>query len=160
VAYRTVYRASIGVSLFQIVGALIMVPFGVLIAAGLVVGGLDLAERLREEVARDPWSLVRTVPLVLLTAAFGLFLAYALLRHGIGGLLDALGVQRSLEGVIEERRTARGSKGGMQRYIRVTGVEIKVQKEPFDRARDGLRVRVRFGRFERELTELAIDTGA
>lgn len=132
-----------------------MTPFGVLIAGGVVIGARDLVPSIAREWARDPWSLARTIPLSVLVGAFGTFLAYALVRHGSGGLLDALGAQRTLEGIVEARRTVRGTKGAT-RYIRVAGEEITVAQAPFDRAHEGTRVRVRFGRFERELTELAV----
>jgi hypothetical protein len=156
--YRTVYTAPAGVRMFQLFGALIMLPFGALVSGALVVGGADAAGRVLTEGDRDPWSLLRAVPLLLFGALFGLFLAYALLRHGFGSLLDAFGAARTLTGEIEARRIARGTKSGEQRYVRVAGEEIKCPRVPFDRALEGTRVRVRFGRFERELSSLEIET--
>lgn len=155
--FRTVYAASAGTWLFQMLGAVLMLPFGALLAGGLTFGGREVLALMLAEASRDPWSLLRTIPLSLFGGAFGLFLTYALLRHGGGSLLDALGAKRSLSGEVEARRIARGTRGGAQRYLRIAGEEIRCPRAPYEHASEGKRVRVRFGRFERELDRLEIE---
>ena len=153
--YRVLYEAPFTATLMRFFGALIMLPFGLLIASGLVFGGPKNVVDIYTEGRREVTTLLMNVPTALFSLAFGLFLTYALLRHGGGSLFDLFGARTTVIGRLERKWTGRGGKGGLRYFIAVAGEQIEVSKAAYDIAREGMSVRATCGRFERDLTELA-----
>ena len=79
---------------------------------------------------------------------FALGLAWVLLRSGAGMALDLLGMRRFAEGPVTGRRRVRAGKG-VHYTASVAGVAVAPNREAFDALREGARVRVEYGRFER-----------
>jgi len=158
--WRQVWRASWGHALYHLVGAVIMLPFGLLLAAGVVGGTLVSGPQAVGELAGRGFAGLGAGLMMLFGVLFGAFLAYALLRHGGAMALDLLGARRTVEGPVEACGTFRGSKGGVTYWIELQGVHITVPAEAYALANKGALVRARCGRFERELTALWLPRGA
>lgn len=153
--YRVVYSAPFGSTLFLALGASIMIPFGALLLAGLVFGVPKLLVDLVHERHADTLASLRAIGSAVIVIGFGGFLTYALLRHGVGSLIDLVGARRVVEGEVTARRVARGTRG-VTRYVTVCDEVAVADESAYAEAFLGRRVRMRFGRFERQIVELAV----
>lgn len=155
--WRLAWSRGVGWALLDLLGAVVMVPFGLVVLGGATVPllmGVPFARIAQEwsagrHLAAAGWALA-LVP----TEAFGLFLAYALLKSGGGGLLDLMGVRRTVEGEVSERHTVRTGKGGTLYCATVAGEALLPSGDAWSLLREGTRVRVQFGRFERAVYRL------
>lgn len=121
----------------------------------VVVGGLGtLVFRLWQgtlQLERDPSVLFGAA----LTGLVGPFLGWAFLRHGFGSLFDAMGAERTLEGVVERLEAKRGTRGVSYSMV-VAGRPVALSHEQFTQLKEGGHVWVRAGRFEHDVKVLAV----
>ncbi len=150
--WQLVWSRGVGWVFFDVMGALMMVPFGAVLLAGAtvpIVMGLPFAEIARRWGDGRHLAAVGSVLGMVVAEVFGLWLAWVLLKSGGGMGLDLLITRRIAEGTVSDLRTIPTGKGGVMYCATVAGEALHPSGGAFERLREGEQVRVQFGRFER-----------
>lgn len=156
--WRLTWSRGVGGAAFDLLGAVVMIPVGLIVLSGATM--VPLAMGASFAGISQQWgdgrhlAAVGSVLALVATEVFGLWLAWVLLRSGGGMGLDLLGVRRTVEGEVSERRTVPTGKGGVMYRATVAGEALRPSREAYERLREGARVRVQFGRFERTVYRL------
>lgn len=111
--YRVLYEAPFTATLMRLLGALIMLPFGLALGSAFLFGVPNALSNVYTAARSDPTTLLVNVPMTLFVSAFCAFLTDALLRHGGASFLDLLGARTTVVGPIASKRTGRTGKGWM-----------------------------------------------
>lgn len=153
--WRERYRAGVGASAWNLLGASIQLPFGaILLASASYIGVLSTSELMART---HGWELVKSLGLLVFPVVFGLALGAVLAWYGFAMLADGLGARRTVTGTIE-RRTVHPGKAVSYSVV-VYSVVVKealvwVPREVYQSLREGMRVKLECGRFERKLNML------
>lgn len=152
------WERGFGWALFDVFGAVVMIPFGMFMLAGatvpVVTGQGFVADVVRYWSAGRHGAAAGTAVVVVLVEIFALWLGWVLLRSGAGMGLDLLGARRTVEGTVTERRTVSTGKGGVTYCATVAGESLRPSGSAYKLLVEGERVRVQFGRFERAVYKL------
>lgn len=147
--WQVLSRARWWQPLTLLFGAAMLLFLAVVVLGGLGALGLQLWRGTLLE--RDRSTLLGAA----LTGVVGPFLGWAFLRHGFGSLFDAMGAERTLEGVVERLEAKRGTRGVSYSMV-VAGRPVALSHAQFSQLREGGHVWVRAGRFERDVKVLAV----
>lgn len=147
--WQVISRARWWQPLLLLFGAFMLLCLGVVVVGGLSALVLEFHRGTLLERDRQ----------VLLGAAFsavlGPVLGWSFLRHGFGSLFDAMGAERTLEGVVERLEAKRGTRGVSYSMV-VAGRPVALSHEQFSQLQEGGHVWVRAGRFEHDVKVLAV----
>lgn len=136
--------------MWDLFGALLMIPFGTLILAGATLAPY---QQLRA-MAPMSTSQIGTVLGLCATALIGLAFAAILLVNGVGMALDGIGWRRRIEGTLSDKRELKGFRGGSTLYFTVAGESLVASRKLWNLVRDGERVAVEIGRSQRVVYKL------
>ena len=148
-AWIEIYRRGAAHAVFEVVGVLIMTPFGLLLVVGGVVGGYLAV--VGEWAGQGALAGLGSLAMALLAVAFG----GVLLRSSVNLVLDLLQAPSEATGPIDEMRVYRGSKSRTY-FVRIGSDEIIVPRGVYEKLAVRQRVLLRYGAREREVRQACV----
>ncbi len=148
--------------LFDVMGMLMMLPFGAVLLAGATVPlvlGVPFAEIARRWGDGRHLAAVGSALGLVVAEAFGLWLAWVLLKSGGGMGLDLLVTRRIAEGTVSDLRTIPTGKGGVMYCATVAGEALQPSGAAYEQLCKTGTARVQFGRFERAVYRIWVNMG-